>query len=97
MVFEPYTTDAAIADIQAAEIDVSVGDVVSPGDVLGRLVVPGTIFPHIHWGMYITEAGTRTPVCPRDYVTPEAATELDALYIDRLGLNPVCYDVPTIP
>lgn len=49
--FEPYSPDLVIADLQAVEIDVSAGDLVNPVYVPGRLVVPGTEFSHIHWGM----------------------------------------------
>jgi hypothetical protein len=95
--FEPYSPDPAIADLQAAEIDISAGDVVNPGDILGRLIVPGTEFSHIHWGMHHAAGGVSTAMCPRDSLTPAAAAQLDALYIDTLGLDPVCLDPPVMP
>ena len=85
--FEPYSPDPLIADQQRAEIDVTIGQVVHRGDVLGRLVVPGgTEFPHIHWG--VTQGGVGD-VCPRDILTVEQQAELDAMY-ETFMLSPPC-------
>jgi murein DD-endopeptidase MepM/ murein hydrolase activator NlpD len=90
--FEPYSPDPALADAQEAEIDVTINQVVRQGDVIGRLVVPATAYPHVHWGVTRNDA-ERTPVCPRDYTTPAARAALDALYA-RLGLAPACLPPP---
>lgn len=83
--FEPYSPDPVIADMQEEEIVVSLNQVVQRGDLLGRLIVPSTEFPHIHWGVNYN----KTPVCPRDYLIPEAQEQLDTLY-ESFGLLPVC-------
>jgi len=93
---EPYSPDPDIADQQEAEIDVSIADVLSPGDTLGRLFipVPDTGFPHIHWGLYRIADGERAAVCPRDHMTAASVLDLDELYINKLGLDPVCLPLP---
>ncbi len=86
--FEPYSPDPIIAAEQAAQLAVTINQVVHRGDLLGRLVVPSTEYPHVHWGVTRSDA-ERTPVCPRDYLTPDAQLELDELYT-RLGRMPAC-------
>lgn len=88
--FEPYSPDPMIADAQEAQIAVEVNQIVRRGDLLGHLVVPDPIteFPHIHWGVNRSDAG-RTPVCPRDTLTPEGQVALDTLY-GSFGLLPAC-------
>ena len=88
--FEPYTPDPVIADQQHAEIAVTVGQVVRRCDVLGRLVVGDTEYPHIHWG--VTQSGVG-PVCPRDILSATEQLELDALYAS-VGLSPACLPAP---
>ncbi len=84
--FEPYSPDVAVADMQENEIYVSINQVVRRGDLLGRLIVPDPIteFPHVHWGVYRNDL-ERIDVCPRDYLTPEAQSELYDLYSSLPG------------
>lgn len=97
--FEPYSPDETIAADQQAQLAVTLGQVLEPGDVIGRLVVPAappTDFPHIHWGLDHNVDGTREAVCPRDVLLPEAIAEVDALYAG-LGFSPVCVPPPAAP
>jgi hypothetical protein len=83
--FEPYSPDSSVADAQQTEIQAIINQIVQPGDLLGRLVVPGsTAYPHVHWGVYQNDFD-RTPPCPRDYLTFEAMAALDYLYGHLLG------------
>jgi hypothetical protein len=77
--FEPYSPDPTIADMQENEISVTINQVVKRGDLLGRLIALSTAFPHIHWGVNRNEVDGG-PVCPRDYLLPQAQLELDNLY-----------------
>ena len=92
--FEPYSPDPQIADLQGEEILAKLNQVVRRGDLLGKLVVTSTEYPHIHWQIYRNDAD-RTPVCPRTYLTPADQSSLDVLYGSLLGpsnspLLPVC-------
>ena len=60
-------------------ISVSINQVVQRGDLLGRLIVTGTSYPHIHWGVNRNETDGG-PVCPRNYLLPQVQLELDSLY-----------------
>ncbi len=53
--FEPHTEEEPIADAQMANISayIIVGQVVIENQTLGWLQpVPGSVYPHIHWGVY---------------------------------------------
>ncbi len=95
VVFEPYSNDPLIADQQEREILVGRCQVVRRGDPLGRLVVPDTEYPHLHW--QISQSPSGSPFCPRNFLSGADQTELDALYgrlpsPDPLEANllPVC-------
>ncbi len=83
--FEPYSPDPAVAAAQQAELKVIINQILQPGDLLGRLVVPdGSAYPHVHWGVYRNDVD-RTPVCPGEYLAAEARAVLDELYGRLLG------------
>lgn len=65
--FEPFSTLEAHADTQMANMSVSVGQTVSQGQALGRLLVRGG-GAHVHFGLY----RNNTDACPESYFTPEA-------------------------
>lgn len=71
--FENLTPEDADRDIQLANLDVSTGQIIAQGDVLGRLhTVAGTYY-HVH--ISLIKNGER--ICPEPYLTPDA---LEGLY-----------------
>ena len=69
--FEPMTADMADRDLQLANIDVQVGQVVAPGDVIGRLV-QGAEYAHVHFGIWENWQQT----CPERFLSYPVKTEL---------------------
>ncbi len=65
--FEPFCTLEAHADTQMANLSVSVGQTVSQGQALGRLLVRGG-GAHVHFGLY----RSNIDACPESYFTPGA-------------------------
>lgn len=98
MAFEPGVfPGTAEAFRQRDNITVSVGDEVSQGDLVGRLLVineseiPGDSPPsHIHWSVFRGGSSEIEYVCPRTYCLPAAQSQLDNLFT-RYGRE-VCYD-----
>jgi hypothetical protein len=92
--FEPYSPDPTIAEAQASQIAVTVGQVVHRGDLLGHLFVPDpiTAFPHIHWQVQ-RDGEAQIPECPRNFLMPDEQEALDVLY-GSFGLLPVCLPSP---
>lgn len=65
--FEPFSSIEAQADTQMASMSVSVGQTVTQGQTLGRLLVRGG-GAHVHFGLYRDNAD----ICPESFFTPEA-------------------------
>jgi hypothetical protein len=91
--FEPDSLDQTIVDLQKQKINVSVGQIINQGDVIGQLVVslpvtPQVFGPHVHWQLYRND-NNKTTVCPRTYSTPAATATLDALY-QAAGISQPC-------
>jgi murein DD-endopeptidase MepM/ murein hydrolase activator NlpD len=72
--FEPISASEADRDLQLANIDVEVGDVVAPGDIIGRLVQahPNA---HLHFGLF----KNWNQVCPEPVMSDEVKNELTDL------------------
>ena len=69
--FEPMTSSEADRDLQLANIDVQVGQVLAPGDVIGRLV-QGQTYAHVHFGIWQNWQQT----CPEPFLSYPVNTEL---------------------
>jgi len=104
IVFEPDTPCPPDVERQQQQIFVSLNQVVTKGQILGKLVVrdpsicdPSVTdwYPHIHWSIYRNNLAT-THVCPADYLTAEAKVALNNLY-GSFGLLPVCLGYPPAP
>lgn len=69
--FEPISASTADRDLQLANIDVVVGQVVAPGDVIGRLVQahPNA---HLHFGLF----ENWSQVCPEPFMSDAVQSEL---------------------
>lgn len=65
--FEPFSTLEAHADTQMLNMSVSVGQAVTQGQVLGRLLKRGG-GTHVHFSLYRDNGDA----CPESYFTPEA-------------------------
>jgi murein DD-endopeptidase MepM/ murein hydrolase activator NlpD len=81
--FEPISASEADRDAQLANIDVVVGQVVAPGDVIGRLVQahPNA---HLHFGLF----RNWNQVCPETVMSDEVRNELtDLIQRDNPGWN----------
>lgn len=74
-VFEPDTSDDAIANLQLQKIVVEVGDKVTRGQLIGKLYAHGG-FPHIHFA--VSKNGEW--VDPFPYFTEEAQKEIMELH-----------------
>ena len=69
--FEPMTASITDRDWQLANIDVQAGQVVAPGDVIGRLVQAET-YAHVHFGIWQNWQQT----CPERFLSYPVKTEL---------------------
>ncbi len=65
--FEPLTSNPAHADTQMAMIQVALGQTVSRGQLLGRLLARGHGY-HLHFGLYKDDQA----VCPESFFTTGA-------------------------
>ena len=74
-VFESWALNETYGSLQLAEIYVKVGQKVSRGDVIGKLLYHGS-GTHIHFGM--KESGN--DVCPYLFLSPSAKTLFDTLW-----------------
>ncbi len=78
--FEPMTASVADRDLQLANIDVQIGQVVAPGDVIGRLV-QGQSYAHLHFGIWENWQQT----CPEPFLSTPLRTELRDLIQSEPG------------
>lgn len=69
--FEPMTDSTVDRDEQLANIDVTVGQAVALGDVIGRLLRAGT-HAHVHFGFM----ENWTQICPEPFMSSAVRTEL---------------------
>jgi hypothetical protein len=84
--FEPMTKNQADGETQLANISVSVGQVVSQGDIIGYLYTAGEL-PHVHFSLYKNASS----ICPEPYFTPDARESiLNLLYLVWPDAN-MCY------
>ena len=78
--FEPMTDSTVDRDTQLANIDVQIGQVVAPGDVIGRLV-QGQAYAHVHFGIWENWQQT----CPEPFLSTPVRTELRDLIQSESG------------
>ena len=84
--FEPRTPNVSDCNVQLANIRVTVGQHVSPGDLIGNLLQRGE-GTHVDFGVFINDQ----LVCPEPYFTPEARESvLRLLHRAHPGAN-MCY------
>ncbi len=74
-VFESWALNETFGELQLAEIYVKVGQTVSRGEIIGKLLYHGE-GTHIHFGM--KESGN--DVCPYLFLSPTAKTTFDSLW-----------------
>ena len=85
-VFEPFSQDPAVGQTQLNNIKVSLGQVLSQGDIIGNLYGAGSGV-HVHFGLMKND----TAICPEPYFTSEARTSiLDLIHQDHPTWN-MCY------
>lgn len=77
LVLEPGFRDATNNSIQSSLIDVSIGQKVSTGDVLGTLLFSNQ-YPHLHYMLLMLGAD----VCAYNYSTPEAQNTFNDIATD---------------
>lgn len=86
--FENLTSDEADRDIQLANLSVTSGQMVTQGEILGRLhTVPGTYY-HVH--ISLIKDGER--ICPDPYLTADARTGINNLIHVNYSNLQMCYD-----
>jgi hypothetical protein len=73
--FEPFSLDSADGQTQLANIMVTEGQVVSQGDVIGKLLTVGE-GAHVHFGLFDTGSDG---ICPEIFFTAEARESVIAL------------------
>ena len=78
--FEPMTDSTDDRDEQLANIDVQIGQIVAPGDVIGRLV-QGQAYAHVHFGIWENWQQT----CPEPFLSTPVRTELRDLIQSEPG------------
>lgn len=85
-VFEPFSINQSDADIQLANIFVTVGQNISQGDVIGNLHSTDNA-AHVHFGFYKDGAA----ICPEQYFTSAAKDSiLNLIHKDNPTWN-MCY------
>ena len=86
--FENLTPDEADRDIQLANLSVTPGQMVTQGEILGRLhTVPSTYY-HVH--ISLIKNGER--ICPDPYFTADARTGINNLIHVNYPALQMCYD-----
>jgi len=86
--FENLTADEADRDTQLANLNVTPGQMVAQGEILGRLhTVSGTYY-HVH--ISLIKNGER--ICPEPYLTADARTGINNLIHVNYPALQMCYD-----
>lgn len=83
--FEPFTTNQSDGETQLANITVSPGQSVAPGDIIGSLYTAGApgMGAHVHFGLFIFIPDGADPTeCPEPYFTE--STNLEILEIIQI-------------
>lgn len=78
--FEPMTSSQTDGEWQLANIDVQIGQIVAPGDVIGRLF-QGQSYAHVHFGIWENWQQT----CPEPFLSTPIRTELRDLIQSEPG------------
>ncbi len=84
-VFESWALNETYGNLQRADIYVKVGQKISRGDIIGKLLYHGE-GTHIHFGM--KESGN--DVCPYLFLSPSAKLQFDSLWINYGSCPIVC-------
>ncbi len=84
--FEPFSATEAHADTQMANMAVSLGQAVSQGQALGRLLVRGG-GAHVHFGLYRSDVDA----CPEGYFTIEARDSILSILHRTFPGAALCY------
>lgn len=84
--FEPFSALEAHADTQMANMSVSVGQAVSQGQALGRLLARGG-GAHVHFGLY----RNNTDICPESFFTAEARDSILSILHRTFPGAALCY------
>jgi len=85
--FESMSSNPAHADTQMAHIFVQEGQIVSPGQDLGRLLVRGE-YAHVDFGFF----KNNVPICPEPYFTPQARDSILVILHRKYPEASLCYE-----
>ena len=82
--FEPASAAESDRDLQMDNIEVEVGDLVSPGDLIGHLVRANPGGAHVHYGVFLL--GPIGQICPAPLFSTEVTEDLlEVVHIDHPG------------